>query len=53
MAQLITQDKEQKETMYILELPFHMPQPLDRPEMWSCERRPTLCLKGEEHGAQE
>ena len=53
MAQLITQDKEQKETMYILELHFHMPQPLDRPEMWSCERRPTLCLKGEENGAQE
>ena len=53
MAQLIAQDNEKKETMYIRELPFYMPQPLDRPEIWSCERRPTLCLKGEEDAAQE
>ena len=31
-------------TMFIRQLPTYMPPPLDRPEMWSCEKRPTLCL---------
>ena len=53
MAQLIAQDNEKQETMYIRALPFYMPPPVDRPEIWSCERRPTLCLKGEENAAQE
>ena len=32
-------------TMFIDHLPRAMPPPLNRPEMWSCEKRPKLCLK--------
>ncbi len=58
MMQLICQDIKEEEyldpidcVMVIRKLPPYMPQPLDRPEVWSCDRRPTLCLKGEEYGA--
>jgi hypothetical protein len=53
MTQLMIQETKQEDVMYIKKIPPYMPQPLDRPEIWSCERRPTLCLKGEEDGAQE
>ena len=51
MAQLICQDIEEKDyskyedcVMLIYKIPEYMPQPLDRLERWSCEKRPTLCI---------
>jgi|TARA_B100000424_G_C22931034_1_gene495313 hypothetical protein len=53
MTQLMIQETQQEDVMYMNKLPPYMPPPLDRPDMWSCTRRPTLCLKGEEDGSQE
>ncbi len=54
MVQLICQDIEEKDysdyedcVMLIHKIPEYMPQPLDRLEMWSCEKRPTLCITQE------
>jgi len=30
-------------TMFIRNIPRAMPIPLNRPEAWSCKKRPTLC----------
>ena len=53
MTQLLVNDAQEQDVMYIQKLPPYMPQSLNRLELWSCERRPTLCLKGEEDGSQE
>ena len=57
MVKLICQEIKEEEysdhldcVMVIHKLPPYMPDPLDRPEVWSCEKRPTLCLKGEKYG---
>ena len=55
MMNLICQEiKEEKYaktkecTMLIRKLPPYMPQPLNNLELWSCKRRPTLCLVAKE-----
>ena len=48
MADKYYPDEDVKCTMFIRHLPPYMPAPLNRPEMWSCKYRPTLCLKPEQ-----
>jgi len=48
MADKYYPEDDVKCTMFIRHLPTYMPPPLNRPEMWSCKYRPTLCLKPEQ-----
>jgi len=55
MMNLICQEIEEEKyaktkecTMLIRKLPPYMPQPLNNLELWSCKRRPTLCLVAKE-----
>ena len=48
MTQLLVNDAQEQDNVYTET--SYMPQSLNRLEL-CCERRPTLCLKGEEDGS--